>query len=76
MAERDVAPAGMRSSRMHSGCMVAPPGGTRASCQELADTHLRCTEARRKARPGVGRKTLQDGAPRGGRVANLFAQTA
>ena len=75
MAERDVAPAGRFANR-HSGGAGAPPGGTRASCQELADTQLRCTEARRKARPGVGRKTLQDGAPRGGRVAHSFTQTA
>ena len=40
MAERDVAPAGGLSQSSHSGGDGAPPGGTRASCQELADMRL------------------------------------
>lgn len=31
------APAGVLTHSTHSGCVGAPPGGTRAACQELAD---------------------------------------
>src|SRR5690606_29360403 len=47
------APAGMHSSRMHSGCMGAPPGVTRDPCREPADRRFLL----------VGRAHVQSAAP-------------
>jgi hypothetical protein len=37
MVEQNAAPAGVASQATRSGGDGAPPGGTRTSCQELAD---------------------------------------
>src|SRR5258705_2592762 len=54
-----------RFAASHPGGAGAPPGGTRTSCEELADARVRGPWG--KARPGVA-KNRRDGAPRGARV--------
>src|SRR3954471_7145597 len=56
----------------HSGGVGAPPGGTKASCQELADGGARAPQ---KARPDAVRKTPQQSAERraGGRIPPVIS---
>ncbi len=56
------APAGVLTHSTHPGGVGAPPGGTTASCQELADGER--TMRLPKARPDAVRKTPQQSAER------------
>src|SRR5437763_10368054 len=59
-----------RLAPSHSGGVGAPPGGTTASCQELADGGGLTSTPSTKARPDAVRKTPQQSADRraGGRI--------
>ncbi len=66
--EQGAAPAGGRRTLLpHSGGAGAPPGGTKAPCQELADDELLPVERiMGKARPGAGVRTPRWRAERRG----------
>ena len=53
-----------RLAPSHSGGVGAPPGGTTASCQELADDRWAHFAPPAKARPDAGRRTPQQSAER------------
>ena len=58
------APAGALTHSAHPGGVGAPPGGTTASCQELADDRWAHFAPPAKARPDAGRRTPQQSAER------------